>query len=420
MQDWGRASDNPEEHRIDSVALASGLRAARELARTLGMVVDNEEAFRNRLRGPRGRKTDLCGCAYESLAVFSDGEVYPCVWLAGAPDWASGKATGGRLAETFRNSPQLERLRRLSVASRDVCASCEYRFLCGGGNPCASYFESLATKGRGDVDAKEPFCAPYMDLTESLLDELSRGTGGGDENGGPSGAFSPRLVAAMEREGAACSHPHTENVHRGFEVATARCACVLRADAEGELARLEALGTKPESESAANAKEPNEKDVFDARGRSCVDLLLPLAAHVRTMSPGQEIDVLSDDPAASVDLPSWCRMTGNELVSAGRAAAHAIFRIKRGGVAPPRSAAGVARTEWDAGDMGCGELVIELKLRLDALPPGTVFDLVCDDPGAEEDIPAFCRMTGHALLSRHSAEGGRPVFRIRRRATPRA
>lgn len=422
MQDWGRASDDPSRHRIDARDLASRLAEVRGLARSLGLVVDNEEAFRHRVKGPRGRKTDLCGCAYESLAVFSDGEVYPCVWLAGAPDWAAGKATGGRLAETFRTSPVLERLRALSVASRETCSSCEYRFLCGGGNPCASYFESLATEGKGDVAAAEPFCAPYMEQTESILDELAR-EGGENGSGFAPGPFAPRLFAAMEAEGARCSHPHTENVHHGFAVATARCACVLRADAEEALAEREAGGGA------------GSGDVFDARGRACVELLLPLAALVRSMPRGAEIDVLSDDPAALVDLPAWCRMTGNELLAQERAAAHTRFRVRRSSPSaaarppesPAPSPAGAPPGEparlvsWDAGAMGCGELVIDLKLRLDALPAGTVFELVCDDPGAEEDIPAFCRMTGHALLAREAAPGsGRPLFRIRRRDRARA
>jgi tRNA 2-thiouridine synthesizing protein A len=53
--------------------------------------------------------------------------------------------------------------------------------------------------------------------------------------------------------------------------------------------------------------------------------------------------------------------------------------------------------EWDAGAMGCGELLIELRSRLLALPPGERFHLVALDPGAREDLPAWCRLTGHAL-----------------------
>lgn len=66
---------------------------------------------------------------------------------------------------------------------------------------------------------------------------------------------------------------------------------------------------------------------------------------------------------------------------------------------------------WDAGDLGCGELVIELFLRLRALPPGARFRLTATDPGALHDLPAWCRLTGHALLSAEP-----PVFLIQRKA----
>jgi tRNA 2-thiouridine synthesizing protein A len=55
-------------------------------------------------------------------------------------------------------------------------------------------------------------------------------------------------------------------------------------------------------------------------------------------------------------------------------------------------------SEWDAGDMGCGELVLELRMRLTALPAGSHFKLIARDPGVPEDLPAWCRMTGHRLL----------------------
>ncbi len=54
--------------------------------------------------------------------------------------------------------------------------------------------------------------------------------------------------------------------------------------------------------------------------------------------------------------------------------------------------------EWDAGDRGCGELVLDLLLRLRALPPGAVLKLTTRDLGAPHDIPAWSRLTGHALL----------------------
>jgi tRNA 2-thiouridine synthesizing protein A len=68
-------------------------------------------------------------------------------------------------------------------------------------------------------------------------------------------------------------------------------------------------------------------------------------------------------------------------------------------------------SEWDAGMMGCGELILELKLRLARLPPGATLTLIARDPGVPEDLPAWCRMTGHRLLRTEP-----PEFVIERRA----
>lgn len=66
--------------------------------------------------------------------------------------------------------------------------------------------------------------------------------------------------------------------------------------------------------------------------------------------------------------------------------------------------------EWNAGDMGCGELIIELRLRMRALHPGQVLRLTARDPGAIEDLPAWCRLTGHCLV-----RADHPTYRVRRK-----
>jgi len=53
---------------------------------------------------------------------------------------------------------------------------------------------------------------------------------------------------------------------------------------------------------------------------------------------------------------------------------------------------------WDAGDLGCGELLLALRARVRALSPGAVLKLSTTDSGAREDLPAWCRMTGHRLV----------------------
>ena len=53
---------------------------------------------------------------------------------------------------------------------------------------------------------------------------------------------------------------------------------------------------------------------------------------------------------------------------------------------------------WDAGYMGCGEVIIRLRQRMQKLDPGDVFKLTSQDLGAPEDLPAWCRMTSRRLL----------------------
>lgn len=58
----------------------------------------------------------------------------------------------------------------------------------------------------------------------------------------------------------------------------------------------------------------------------------------------------------------------------------------------------LADVDWDAGDLACGELVLELRLRMRQLASGQILRLTARDPGAPADIPAWCRMTSHTLL----------------------
>ena len=65
---------------------------------------------------------------------------------------------------------------------------------------------------------------------------------------------------------------------------------------------------------------------------------------------------------------------------------------------------------WDAGDMGCGQLAIELRHRMEQIAPGDRLEITARDPGAPTDLPAWCRMTGHRLVSSEH-----PVYVIERK-----
>ncbi len=67
-------------------------------------------------------------------------------------------------------------------------------------------------------------------------------------------------------------------------------------------------------------------------------------------------------------------------------------------------------TDWDAGAMACGELVLALRVRLTALPTAALLRVRATDPAAPDDLPAWCRMTGHTLV-----EAEHPYYLIRRK-----
>jgi tRNA 2-thiouridine synthesizing protein A len=55
---------------------------------------------------------------------------------------------------------------------------------------------------------------------------------------------------------------------------------------------------------------------------------------------------------------------------------------------------------YDAGPTGCGELIMNLFLQMKKLDRGHIIEVISYDPGAREDLPAWCRMQNHTLLER--------------------
>ncbi len=53
--------------------------------------------------------------------------------------------------------------------------------------------------------------------------------------------------------------------------------------------------------------------------------------------------------------------------------------------------------EWDAGDLACGELVLELRKKLRRMPGG-VLKVTALDSSAPVDLPAWCRLTSNELV----------------------
>ncbi|MFF9810610.1 sulfurtransferase TusA family protein [Streptomyces coeruleorubidus] len=52
----------------------------------------------------------------------------------------------------------------------------------------------------------------------------------------------------------------------------------------------------------------------DGTGLLCVSLLLRLRKEIDGAQPGNVVHVIATDPAAPLDLASWCHMTGHEYL----------------------------------------------------------------------------------------------------------
>lgn len=61
-------------------------------------------------------------------------------------------------------------------------------------------------------------------------------------------------------------------------------------------------------------------------------------------------------------------------------------------------AQGIA-ARWDAGEAGCGHLAMGIARAMATLRDGELLLLTTRDAGAPIDIPAWCRLSGHSLIS---------------------
>jgi TusA-related sulfurtransferase len=54
----------------------------------------------------------------------------------------------------------------------------------------------------------------------------------------------------------------------------------------------------------------------DARGQSCPGPLVTLHRALKEAARGDLLELLATDPGAKSDVPSWAKLSGNELVDA--------------------------------------------------------------------------------------------------------
>ena len=67
----------------------------------------------------------------------------------------------------------------------------------------------------------------------------------------------------------------------------------------------------------------------DCLGRPCPVPVIELARALLTVAVGELLEVLSDDPAAALDVPAWCRLRGQTYVGDVPVEGGRAYRVRR-------------------------------------------------------------------------------------------
>ncbi len=229
------------------------VREARAAAAECGIVLDNHEAVKARLRGTAGVKRDLSSACVTSLCVASDGGVYPSAAMAGVAELRCGSVRETPLARIWRESEVCRRFRETSVVQKPLCGACPLQFLCGGGDLEHAWFWG------GSLDAHDPYCelhkAMFRDAFEEICAERAR-----LHPGRRAGFDAPVLLAAMGEGGV--DPASDEEAPRAVTVS--RSECVLSYDLDAPRAIVRAFygdaAEKPQAELCCPVR-PDAKDL---------------------------------------------------------------------------------------------------------------------------------------------------------------
>jgi cysteine desulfurase len=75
-------------------------------------------------------------------------------------------------------------------------------------------------------------------------------------------------------------------------------------------------------------QQPPASLEIDALGKLCPLPVIELGRRIGAVAIGSVIRVLADDPAARLDIPAWCRMTGQDFLGSESASSFLVRRVR--------------------------------------------------------------------------------------------
>ncbi|ODS31360.1 MAG: hypothetical protein SCARUB_03527 [Candidatus Scalindua rubra] len=177
----GRVTDNGGNFFAPIEKVIEIARKVKAVSSKLGISVDNHDSYKFRANSNRGTRYDLGNACYDSMCVYSNGEVYPSASFAGHEGLRCGSILEETLGEIWENSNMSKAFRNATLQNKEKCRDCHIKFICGGGDIEHSFFYSdngfkLETdKFPADVGihALDPYCDLHKELVKDVIFELA-------------------------------------------------------------------------------------------------------------------------------------------------------------------------------------------------------------------------------------------------------
>ncbi|MCA9706832.1 MAG: sulfurtransferase TusA family protein [Myxococcales bacterium] len=170
---------------------------------------------------------------------------------------------------------------------------------------------------------------------------------------------------------------------------------------------------------------------IDCRGQRCPAPILATAKAARTLGStgGGTLEVSADDDAFPLDIRSWCRSSGSELVELASVGGVHTAIVRVGSSSPGGSVRSSARSSappklaaapppppppaprhsepnvvelpavLDCRGQSCPEPILGVARRARTLGAGSQLEVIADDPAFRLDLESWCRSSGARLLS---------------------
>ena len=232
----GRITDNGNNSipPIDKVIEVT--RKVKEVARESGISVDNHDSYKFRANSNRGTRYDLGNACYDSMCVYSNGDVYPSASFAGHAGLRCGNVLDNTLREIWENSNMSKAFRNATLQNKDKCRECHIKFICGGGDIEHSFFYSEngfkleSDKFPEDVGihALDPYCDLHKEITKDVIFELAEVRKKMQER--KTGFSAPTVLRSMGDGAAVCGAD--KQVADSQSVYTLHSNCVLSFDVD--------------------------------------------------------------------------------------------------------------------------------------------------------------------------------------------